>query len=141
MDDKTKYYQDADIPWVIEAIARETRVMFGHGKYLWKYDKADLKQGAYHIEGGRYIPDKVAVILPYDSDRPIHDAENNALLLVKNYGAEDHVEKGVYSFEDALNIGNEHANEFKRQRASFLILTGKIDVDSLEIVNDMDRER
>jgi hypothetical protein len=39
-----------------------------HGKWLWRYEKADLEQGAYTVlDPGR---DKMAAILPHDRANP-----------------------------------------------------------------------
>jgi hypothetical protein len=78
----------------------------------WVYEKSDLEQGAWSISD----PDlkKVAVIFPHDRAQPIEQGEN-ADLHTRNFGSEQWDWHGTFTFEQAIQRGNYHVANYRRQ--------------------------
>jgi hypothetical protein len=88
-----------------------------HGKWLWRYEKADLEQGAYTVlDPGR---DKMAAILPHDRAKPIEHGQN-ARLLTREHRLDDWEDRGAYDLRTAMTKGNEHCGRYMKAFNDYL---------------------
>ena len=88
-----------------------------HGKWLWRYEKAGLEQGAYTVlDPGR---NKMAAILPYDRTKLIEHGQN-ARLLTRAFDSDQWEYQDAWDLRTAMTKGNEHCDSYMKAFDDYL---------------------
>lgn len=73
----------------------------------WSFNKTLVRQGAYLLSDADGT--EIAAIVAADDSLPIHVPEPNAKLLIRDCDSNDWQSAGRFTFAEAVNRGNAHA--------------------------------